>query len=55
MRAYSEKELWAFVYRADTVSKIRVAEEWLKKNVKDNDLFDDLMVALAWQYKIVTE
>lgn len=45
----TEKSLWEFVWRADTWEKISVAEKWLKKNVKNNDLFDDLMVQLSIQ------
>lgn len=45
----TEKKLWEFVWRADTWKKISIAEAWLKKNVTDNDLFDDLMVQLSIQ------
>ena len=38
---YSEKELWAFVHRADDKKKIAVAERWLRKHFEgNNDLFD---------------
>ena len=46
---YTEKELYDFVYRADTFEKIAQAEEWLRKSDIDSDLFDDLMMALVWQ------
>lgn len=46
---YSEKELYAFIYRADSPKKIRIAEEWIKKRVENNDLWEDLMVALSLQ------
>lgn len=46
---YTEKELFAFVYRADTPSKIAQAEKWLKAHITDNDLFDALMMTLAYQ------
>ena len=46
-RQYSRDELWAFVYRANTPERIRIAEKWLKENVDDIDLWDDLMMALA--------
>lgn len=46
---YSRNDLWAFVWRADTPQKIRAAEEWLTKHVKDNDLWEDLMRALSVQ------
>ena len=46
---YSEKELWAFVHRADDKKKIAVAERWLRKHFEgNNDLFDDLMMYLAF-------
>lgn len=51
MKQYTENQLWAFVWRADTKEKIAIAEKWLKDHVKDNDLFDDLMVALSMQYR----
>lgn len=46
---YTEKQLYAFVWRADTHKKIAEAEEWLKKHLTDNDLFDDLMIVLSQQ------
>lgn len=46
----TEKELYDFVYRADTHEKIAVAEKWLRAQEWRNiDLFDDLMMALAYQ------
>lgn len=45
---YTGNELWAFVWRADTPEKIRAAEAWLTKHVEDNELWDDLMSALAF-------
>ena len=49
MKQYSRNELYAFVWRADTPEKISIAEKWLTKHVEDNDLWDDLMVALSIQ------
>lgn len=50
-RHYTEQELYKFVWRADTFAKIALAEDYLKKcEYIDNDLFDDLMRALSWQY-----
>lgn len=46
---YTEKELYAFVWRADTPEKIEIAKKWLIKNVEDNDIWNDLMVALSIQ------
>ena len=48
---YTEKELYEFVWRADTPKKVAIAEEWLKAHVNDNELFDDLMIALSTQYR----
>ena len=52
MKRYSEKELYGFVWRADTKEKISIAEKWLKdhfESIGDVDLWDDLMVALSQQ------
>lgn len=46
---YTENQLYDFVYRADTPQKVATAERWLKENVTDNNLFDDLMIALSMQ------
>lgn len=49
---YTRDEMYAFVWRADTFKKIHIAEEWLKahfEDIGDVDLWDDLMVQLAWQ------
>ena len=43
------EDLWDFVYRADTPQKIRIAEEWLERHVKDFELLDNLMHALSIQ------
>lgn len=45
----SNDKIWAFVWRADTREKIAIAEDWLKRNIKDNDFFDDLMTQLSIQ------
>ena len=45
----SNDKIWAFVWRADTKEKIAIAEDWLKRNIKDNDFFDDLMTQLSIQ------
>lgn len=47
MKKYTRNELFAFVWRADTPAKVRIAEEWLTKHVEDNDLWEDLMTALS--------
>lgn len=50
---YTEQELWQFVWRADTKEKITKAAEWLKLHITDNDLFDDLMIALSQQNRAI--
>ena len=44
---YTENELYHFVWRADSYEMIAIAESWIKRNVKDNDLFNDLMTELS--------
>lgn len=44
---YTEKQLYDFVWRADTHEKVCQAAKWLKDHVADNDLFDDLMICLS--------
>lgn len=51
---YTEKELYEFVWRADTHEKIVIAEKWLKSHVTDNDLFDDLMITLSQQNRALS-
>ena len=46
-RIYTREELWAFVYRVDTIKKVHIAEDWLTRNVDDNDLWNDLMTCLS--------
>lgn len=47
MKKYTRSELYAFVWRANTPQKIEVAKEWITKNVEDNELWEDLMLALS--------
>ena len=47
MKKYTRDELYKFVWRANTPQKVKIAEEWLRKNVEDNDLWEDLMLALS--------
>lgn len=53
MLKYTEKELYAFVYRADTDEKIKAAEKWLDEHVypENVELWDDLRIALSRQYR----
>lgn len=46
---FSEKQLWAFVNRANTHEKIRIAEDFLT-NLEglSVELYDELMVALSY-------
>ena len=56
MKQYTRKQLWAFVHRADTFEKIRIADDWLREDdhfemvvaVGGVDLWDDLMACLAF-------
>ena len=45
---YTTKDLYEFVYRADTIKKICIAEKWLKdhKDLTSSDTFDELMMIL---------
>lgn len=42
---------WAIVNEAETKAQLVKAEEWVKANVNDNDLFDDLMRALSFKWR----
>ena len=45
---YTDKDLFEFVYRADTVRKICEAEEWLTshRDLMSKDTFDELIMIL---------
>ena len=45
---YTDKDLFEFVYRADTVRKICIAEKWLTEHreLTSKDTFDELMMIL---------
>lgn len=46
---YSEKQLWAFVSRADTHDRVRIADEFLTNlSGLDVELYNELMDALAY-------
>ena len=45
----SRDDLYKFVWRANTPSKIKIAEEWITKHVDDNELWEDLMLTLSQQ------
>ena len=48
MGKLTEKDLYEFVYRADTAQKIATAERWLTehKNITSPHVFDDLISTL---------
>lgn len=48
MSKYTDKDLFEFVYRADTVKKICIAEKWLTEHreLTSKDTFDELMMIL---------
>ena len=45
----TDKDLFEFVYRADTTKKICIAEKWLNdhKHLTSRDTFDELMMILS--------
>ncbi len=47
--AYTENDLWSFVYRADTHEKITIAERWLRDHfsIINLELWENLMTYLA--------
>lgn len=46
---YTERELWAFVNRADTHEKVEIAVNFLTKLPGlETDLYDELMNTLAY-------
>ncbi len=50
MKRFSEKELWAFVNRADTHEKIQIANDFLTKlDYLDVDVYDKMMNTLAYK------
>lgn len=53
MKKITDKDLYEFVYRADTAQKIATAERWLRehKNITSPHAFDDLMHTLNVQGK----
>ena len=48
MKKYTDKDLFEFVYRADTVRKICIAEKWLSEHreLTSKDTFDELISIL---------
>ena len=48
MKRYTDKDLFEFVYRADTVKKICIAEKWLTehRDLTSKDTFDELIMIL---------
>lgn len=50
MKRFSEKDLWAFVNRADTHEKIQIAADFITKlDYLDIDVYGDMMDALAFK------
>lgn len=51
MGKLTDKDLYEFVYRADTAQKIATAERWLRehKDITSPHVFDDLMHTLSIQ------
>lgn len=40
---------WDIVNKAETRADIVNATAWVRENIKDNDLFDELMMALSFK------
>ena len=40
---------WNKVNEAETRADIIAVTSWIRSNIKDNDLFDELMMALAYK------
>ena len=40
---------WDLVNNAETRKEIIEAEAWIRANIENNDLFDDLMMSLAFK------
>ena len=53
MQKFTEKDLYEFVYRADTLQKTAIAERWLSKNrhIMSRSTYDDLILTLSHQSK----
>ncbi|MBR2343209.1 MAG: hypothetical protein IKA64_03045 [Clostridia bacterium] len=53
MQAIREKDLYEFVYRADTAQKTAIAERWLgeHKHLMSRSTYDDLILTLSHQSK----
>lgn len=53
MNKLTDKDLYEFVYRADTAQKIATAERWLNnhRNITSPHIFDDLIQTLRIQSK----
>ena len=49
MKRHSENNLWAFINRADTHEKIKIAFDFIaKQEYLDDDVMDDMCNALAF-------
>lgn len=46
-----EQQGWDLANGAETAEDLRDAEAWVKANIKDNDLYDDLMRAISFKVR----
>ena len=46
-----EQQGWDLANGAETAEELRDAEAWVKANIKDNDLYDDLMRAISFKVR----
>lgn len=53
MKKYTEKELYAFVSRIDSLEKCQKAEAWITAHWNDigSELADELMMAVTYMYR----
>lgn len=50
MRRFTEAELWAFIERADSSEKVKIATQFIGKlTYLDDVLFSELMEELEWK------
>ena len=42
---------WDLVNNAETIKEVNEAETWIRTNIKDNDVFDELMMALSYKHR----
>lgn len=51
MKKVSVEKLWGMVNRIDSKEKALIAEDFIKGCELSNEDFDELMMAITWQYR----